>query len=419
VSGRGVDPALVRSALERALVVAREGEGTTPRVPAPKELARYLGFSRLTGPALGAVLRVLDGDDEFRTRVRDATDPAALDAAGWLALARPPGWEALLEAVGAARARERSSAGDERRVADLERRLDGSEGRRASVEADLRRMRDELAASAAELTAVRRDRRRAETARSRAEERVDQLAQELHERQVRLSEAQGAWEAREHELAETRRLLAEARAELDDRPVPSGERAVDVAALRDAAERLRRAAATLSRSVDAVSATVPPEPVVLEEPGGLPARRAPVPPGGVVTDSAAGGRWLLGLPGAVVLVDGYNVAKRAWPDADLEDQRLRLLRALDELALRAGARVEVIFDGPADPAPAARQSTRSVAVRYSGGALADDVVVDRVVDQSPETAVIVVSDDNEVREGARARGAAVLGTDTLRALFGA
>ena len=97
-----------------------------------------------------------------------------------------------------------------------------------------------------------------------------------------------------------------------------------------------------------------------------------------MADSAEGARWLLARPGLVVLVDGYNVAKMAWPDLGLEAQRNRLLRALDELMARTGATAEVVFDGPDEPAPAGRQGTPSVTVRYSGGALADDVVIDRI-----------------------------------------
>ena len=85
-----MDAALVRSALERALAVAREGEKATPTVAAPKQLARYLSFQKLTGPALDAVLRVLDGDEGFRARVLATTTPEDVTAAGWLALSRPP-----------------------------------------------------------------------------------------------------------------------------------------------------------------------------------------------------------------------------------------------------------------------------------------------------------------------------------------
>ena len=65
--------------------MARQGEERTPPVPAPKELAPYLSFQKLTAPALAAILRVLDTDDAFRARVLAATD-ARVD------LRPPAGW---------------------------------------------------------------------------------------------------------------------------------------------------------------------------------------------------------------------------------------------------------------------------------------------------------------------------------------
>jgi len=87
------------------------------------------------------------------------------------------------------------------------------------------------------------------------------------------------------------------------------------------------------------------------------------------------------------------------------------------LTIRTGAAADVVFDGPDVPAPAARQGTRSVGVRYSGGALADDIVVDLVDAYPSDRPVVVVSSDREVREGARAKAASVIGSDTLIALF--
>ncbi len=119
----------------------------------------------------------------------------------------------------------------------------------------------------------------------------------------------------------------------------------------------------------------------------------------------------------MLLVDGYNVAKAAWPEEDLEPQRTHLVRALDALTIRTGAAVEIVFDGPDDPAPTARHGTRSVGVRFSGGALADDVVVDLIDAYPPDRPVVVVSSDREVRDAARTKAATVIGADTLIALF--
>lgn len=415
-----MDPGVVRSALERALEVAREGVEATPTVAAPKALTRYLSFQKLTGPALAAVLRVLDDDEGFRQRVLAATAPGDVTAAGWLALTRPPGWEDLLRAVVAGQDEATGTQEAERRLRDLQRSLEASDRKRVHAEAELGRHRDETEAATEELAALRRDRRRVEEALSSAERRLAEVEQKLEDRETRLAEAQGAREAREHELAQAQALLADARAELERRPAPlvPGERPVDVAALRDAASRLQRAAATLAKSVDGVVAAVPPEPVVIDETVPTPVTRvAPSLPGGVVADTVEGARWLVGLDGVVLLVDGYNVAKAAWPEEDLEPQRTHLVRALDALTIRTGAAVEIVFDGPDDPAPTARHGTRSVGVRFSGGALADDVVVDLIDAYPPDRPVVVVSSDREVRDAARTKAATVIGADTLIALF--
>jgi len=415
-----VDPAAVRSALERALEVARQGVEATPTVAAPKELTRYLTFQKLTGPALAAVLRVLDGDDDFRARVLAATAPADVTAAGWLALSRPPGWEDLVNAMAAGQDEATGTQEAERRLRDLQRAFDASDRKRVHAEAELARHRDETEAANEELAALRRDRRRAEEARSAAERRLAEVEQKLEDRETRLAEAQGAREAREHELAQAQARLADAQAELERRPAPlvPGERPVDVAALREAASRLQRAARTLAKSVDGVVAAVPSEPVVIDETAPTPVIRVPVVlPGGVVADTVEGARWLVAQAGVVLLVDGYNVAKAAWPDEELEVQRTLLVRAVDALTVRSGAAAEIVFDGPDEPAPAGRQGTRSVGVRFSGGALADDVVVDLVDAYPPDRPVVVVSNDREVREAARAKAATVIGSDTLIALF--
>ena len=415
-----LDPTAVRSALERAMEVARSGQEATPAVAAPKELVRYLSFQKLTGPALAAVLRALDRDDAFRQRVLDATAPGSISAAGWLALSRPAGWQELLRAVADGQDKATGTQEAERRLRDLRRVVEAADRKREHADAELGRQREEIEAAQEELSILRRERRRSEQERLAGERRVDELEQKLQDRETRLAEAQGAREAREHELAETQRLLAEALAELERRPAPlvPGERPVDLPALRHAAARVERAAASLARSVDGLLAEVPPEPMLIDEASSDGAPRTPLAlPGGVVADTVEGARWLLARPGVVLLVDGYNVAKAAWPDDELEGQRTRLIRALDELVVRAGGTAEIVFDGPEDAAPAARQGTRSVGVRYSGGALADDVVVDLVDAYPADRPVVVVSSDREVREGGRARGATVIGADTLIGAF--
>ena len=50
-------------------------------------------------------------------------------------------------------------------------------------------------------------------------------------------------------------------------------------------------------------------------------------------------------PARRVLIDGYNVAKLAWPKLDLEGQRVVLLDAVENLARRFGSDITVVFDG--------------------------------------------------------------------------
>ncbi len=58
-----------------------------------------------------------------------------------------------------------------------------------------------------------------------------------------------------------------------------------------------------------------------------------------------------------------------------------------------------------------------MSVRYSDGALADDVVVDLIGTFPAGRPVVVVSNDREVRDGARQEGANVIGSRTLISLF--
>jgi len=410
-----VDPELVRSALERALAVARSGERATPAVPAPKELGPYLRFQKLPAAALAPVLRVLDADRGFRERVLDETAATEVDAAGWLALSQPPGWEALLGEVAAARKGDASSEEAQERLRELQKRLDATVARQDLAQAEATRAVSQAEAAREELAASRRTRRQAQEEVAAALRTIESQKERLEDLERRLADAQGAREAREHELVEAREALRVATAELDRRPPApvAGERPVDVARLRAAASGLEAATTALAQAVSGVLGEVPAEPAAAAG-ASPPTRRRPLRlPGGVVEDAPDGARWLLGRPGMTVLVDGYNVAKQAWPGLGPTEERARLVRALDALAMRTGAAVEVVFDGPAEAEPGGGGSTRSVRVRFSGGATADDVVISLVDAFPPSRPVLVVSNDHEVQVGAGRRGANVVGADAL------
>ncbi len=119
----------------------------------------------------------------------------------------------------------------------------------------------------------------------------------------------------------------------------------------------------------------------------------------------------------IVLVDGYNLTKRARPELALADQRRWLVDASVETATRTGAHFEVVFDGADDRerAPADLHRRRGVQVRFSPtGTEADDVVVQRAETLAGEP-VVVASDDRRVRDGAQRVGANVVGAAQLLA----
>ncbi|MGH9179286.1 MAG: hypothetical protein ACRD0N_12130, partial [Acidimicrobiales bacterium] len=100
---------LLRAALELALDVARVGAASIPPMEAPRQLRRFLQFTRMPEQAMAAVRRALDEDEAFRARVELLADEQELGRAGWLFVVRPERWEEELAGLArAARARAES-----------------------------------------------------------------------------------------------------------------------------------------------------------------------------------------------------------------------------------------------------------------------------------------------------------------------
>jgi predicted RNA-binding protein with PIN domain len=132
-------------------------------------------------------------------------------------------------------------------------------------------------------------------------------------------------------------------------------------------------------------------------------------------DTVEAATHLVRQSGVLLVVDGYNAAKRGWPDDTLAVQRERLLDALEELVARHGTSVHVVFDG-ADlwTAPAGRRHLR---IEFSpAGVSADDVIVELVGSLPADRPVVVATNDGEVRAGARAGGANVISSEQLLAV---
>jgi predicted RNA-binding protein with PIN domain len=142
-------------------------------------------------------------------------------------------------------------------------------------------------------------------------------------------------------------------------------------------------------------------------------------PPGVLDDSTAAADHLLRSPGVILLVDGYNLSKEAWPSLPIGVQRSRLVDALAELHARCGAEIEVVFDGVESDLPAIASARAAVRVRFSpSGVEADDVLLDLVERLPLDRPVLVASSDKRVRDGARQRGANPLGARQLLAGLG-
>ena len=110
-----------------------------------------------------------------------------------------------------------------------------------------------------------------------------------------------------------------------------------------------------------------------------PGARTPSSAGALGAGDPALLEQFLALPRARLIVDGYNVSKRAWPSSSLEAQRNRLLGGLAALVARTGAETTVVFDAAETdhrPPVVAPRGVRCSSAR--AGVIADDVIRDLV-----------------------------------------
>jgi predicted RNA-binding protein with PIN domain len=409
----------------------------------PSALRPYLGFAKLSPAALSAIARVVDQDDDFRARVAESVDESAVGRGAWLWLTRPAGWSDELAAMDAedrerraTRAAERREARDERSAA---RRLAATQAALTRAETVGEERRLELDRLQRELDEMRRARTATEARLAGLETMVTELEDARASTVRNLKDAEARLVTRATELKAVKARLRELEAEAP-RPRASGAEVAPVEAaepptaapvpdLDVVARELARAAqgaASLAEGLAGLAAALAraedeqPSPVVPETTGprateaaARPEPRIPVAlPGGLLDDSVAAAEHLLRTPGAVLVVDGYNVTMTGWPELGAAEQRRRLVGLLADLAARTSTTVELVFDGAevdsgpiTVPAPA-RQWVR---VRFSPPDVeADDVVLDLVAQLPASRPVIVVSSDNRVREGARRGGANLL-----------
>lgn len=396
----------LRSALEFAVAIADAGHRLKPPLPSPPELRRFARHRRLPGGALGQIRRLVESSPEFRQRLAVAATDEFVDAVGREWLRREPGWEGRVEQLEADASVAETKADEAAELKRSERRREAAETVAARTRAELAALDETLAERTAEL-----DRCRAELAAERAGQTARQGDLAAARQAARhAADRAGADRARLDAVAAQRddalRRVELAERQRDELLVARVERsgiAMSTSRLGDLqaiAEAARRLAARLGTLTD-----VPVIP------------RAPVAvPGRVAADVAATAEYLLRVRNAVTFVDGYNVAKRVWPDLTLEQQRNRCLDAVDAVARRFGTEVVVVFDG-ADVVGSHAAHPRMARVRYSpAGTIADDIIRAEVAGVDQTRPVVVVTNDNEIRRDVVQAGANVVSSEAFAAV---
>jgi predicted RNA-binding protein with PIN domain len=260
-----------------------------------------------------------------------------------------------------------------------------------------------------------------------ARRRVDELEAEVQRLRATAADDRGR-ARRESERARVMdEALRRARAELEAlrtrvEHASSHLSAGDARALSDVSNQARE----LSGRLDAIRARIEsPQRSASETPEKgtgarsvdrpLTRRASPQVPPGIVAGSPRGIEAMLRTAGTMLVVDGYNVTKRAWPDATAAEQRDRLEAALTRLQRRLGFTALCVFDGAAH---ATHWRTRRGGVRIAfsdAGEEADEVIVREVAALPKRVPVVVASSDAWVREHAEAEGAVVVPAEALLA----
>jgi hypothetical protein len=339
--------------------------------------------------------------------------PDPVTAAARAYLLRLPDESELIAAV-AARETETDARAT---ILALQRQVQGLTDRLERVTADLAAARAPVGAEAAPGEVERlRLRLREQGARIRElQQQVDQ-ARSAAAAEVRSSAAERDRAVAEAESWRERAEAATARADAAAKVVERQRRATGER--RAASDRrlelllgaLEGAAVGLRREWDLQGGGPAPADVV--------AAGLPMPPAetGRTVDPSRLAAWA-GLPGAHLIVDGYNVTKTGFGELSLSEQRDRLVRGLGALAARTSAEVTVVFDGAA--VAAARPPARGVRVLFSPpGVLADHVINDLVRAEPAGRVVVVVTSDREVADRAAADGARTAASSALLAALG-
>ena len=133
---------------------------------------------------------------------------------------------------------------------------------------------------------------------------------------------------------------------------------------------------------------------------------ASLPPG-MFDGTPEANRHLISSRDALLVVDGYNLARTTWTDLSPREDRQRIVTLLEAVQARSGGDVTVVFDG--ESGTVAPRHSRAIRVVFSAtGVTADDHIADLVAALPPNRPVIVVSSDRAVIADAKRHGATAL-----------
>jgi predicted RNA-binding protein with PIN domain len=320
-----------------------------------------------------------------------------------LAAARADGWEAEIEK----RTPKSAKKGDGREAEVLRERVERERTKTADAREDARKAKEEAR------TAAERERRRTSALERELASTKKELQQARSENRSLQSEATKHKEARERDLRRERRDAERARSERDEQKEKLRAARRETTELRKQIRDLERRLASAER----VSKHAAPRTATRAK--ARPKKRRPLkaPPGLFEEAAESLVKWLE-TPGVRVLIDGYNVTKaeEGFGDLHLPAQRNRLVQEVTRLARKYDVAPIIVFDGSDVPPGTRRRVRPPVEVEYSSAdEIADDHLVARLDDLPPDP-VIVVTNDRELQDRARAKGATIARSDQLLAL---
>lgn len=389
----------LQSALEFAVGIAAAGAKLRPPLAFPSGLKPYLRFHKLPPTALAKVREAVEADVGFLNRLGQVATAELLDEVGMLWLTRPEGWQVAAAELATTDERPGDDAAALRRE---QRRREAAEGAAVRSRLEVAGLRDQLEAERAARVNAQAEAQRLGAELAGLRKQLRQTERAVQKRANGADAAAAKADSADMELATVRAELLAAvvarDAALADRAAVHGGGPADV-------ERVR---ALLTEALALTRGTVPSSRRRQRKPIAL--------PGGVYGNSDAAGEHLLRATDAVVLVDGYNVAKLGWPGLSLDRQREVCIEAAENLARRWGSLIHIVFDG-ATIVGATASGRRLVRVSFSPeGVSADDVLRAEVAALDADRPVVVVTNDQAIVADVRAAGANVVSSDTFLAL---